>query len=75
MRYNDGVFHWFYGGTKTLKLESIGYAYSFDGYNWTKYSGNPGIPLSRIPDASGFAEVKHLIEPPFIYPLSTIFPF
>jgi len=20
VRYNDGVFHWFYGGTKTLKL-------------------------------------------------------
>jgi hypothetical protein len=72
VRYNDGVFHWFYGGTKTRKLESIGYAYSFDGYNWTKYPGNPVIPLSRIPDASGFAEVKHLIEPPFIYIFHTL---
>jgi len=68
VRYNDGVFHWFYSGTKTMKLESIGYAYSFDGYNWTKYPGNPVIPLTRVPDASGFAEVKHLIEPPiYIY--------
>jgi len=72
VRYNDGVFHWFYGGTKTLKLESIGYAYSFDGYNWTKYSGNPVIPLTRVPDASGFAEVKTLIEPPFIYIYHTL---
>ena len=72
VRYNDGVFHWFYGGTKTLKLESIGYAYSFDGYSWIKYAGNPVIPLSRVPDAAGFAEVKHLIEPPFIYVYHTL---
>ena len=43
VRYNDGVFHWFYGGTKTLKLESIGYAYSFDG----GYSCQPGCLYSR----------------------------
>ncbi len=72
VRYNDGVFHWFYGGTKTLKLESIGYAYSFDGYNFTKYSGNPVVTLNRIPDASGFAEVKTLIEPPFVYLYHTL---
>jgi len=66
------VFHWFYGGTKTLKLESIGYAYSFDGYNFTKYSGNPVVTLNRIPDASGFAEVKTLIEPPFVYLYHTL---
>ncbi len=35
--YHDGVFHIFYGGTKWKKIESIGYAYSFDGYNFTKY--------------------------------------
>ena len=72
VRYNEGVFHWFYGGTKTLKLESIGYAYSFDGFEFTKYSGNPVIPLSRVPDASGFAEVKTLIEPPYIYVYHTL---
>ncbi|MBA7500455.1 hypothetical protein ES704_03213 [subsurface metagenome] len=72
VRYNDGVFHCFYGGTKTMKLESIGYAYSFDGYNFTKYSGNPIIPLTRVPNASGFAEVKALFEPPFIYLYHTL---
>ena len=72
VRYNDGVFHWFYGGTKARKLESIGYAYSFDGFRWNKYPGNPIIPLSRVPDASGFAEVKSLIEPPFIYLYHTL---
>jgi len=70
--YSDGVFHWFYGGTKTQKLESIGYAYSFDGYNFIKYSGNPIVTLGRIPDASGFAEVKTLIEPPFVYLYHTL---
>ena len=72
VRYNDGVFHWFYGGTKTLKLESIGYAYSFDGYNFTKYTGNPVVTLQSVPDASGFAEVKALIEPPYIYLFHTL---
>jgi hypothetical protein len=72
VRYDDGVFHWFYGGTKTQKLESIGYAYSFDGFHFVKYSGNPIIPLQRVPDASGFAEVKHLIEPPFVYLYHTL---
>ena len=72
VRYNDGVFHWFYGGTKTLKLESIGYAYSFDGYNFVKYPGNPVVTLQSVPDASGFAEVKTLIEPPYIYLYHTL---
>ncbi|MBA7636843.1 MAG: hypothetical protein GH143_01170 [Calditrichaeota bacterium] len=72
VRYHDGVFHCFYGGTKTLKLESIGYAYSFDGYNWIKYGANPIVPLDAVPDASGFAEVKALIEPPFIYLYHTL---
>lgn len=72
VRYNDGVFHWFYGGTKTLKLESIGYAYSFDGFHFTKYSGNPVVTLQSVPDASGFAEVKTLIEPPYVYLFHTL---
>jgi hypothetical protein len=72
VRYNDGVFHLFYGGTKTLKLESIGYAYSFDGFNFIKYSGNPVVTLQSVPDASGFAEVKTLIEPPFVYLYHTL---
>ena len=72
VRYHEGVFHCFYGGTKTPKLESIGYAYSFDGYNFTKYSGNPIISLNRVPDAAGFAEVHSLIEPPFVYLYHTL---
>jgi hypothetical protein len=72
VRYSDGVFHWFYGGTKARKLESVGYAYSYDGLRWTKYPGNPIIPLTRIPDASACAEVKALIEPPNIYLYHTL---
>lgn len=72
VRYSDGVFHLFYGGAKTWKLESIGYAHSFDGYNFTKYAGNPVVTLQSVPDASGFAEVKALIEPPFIYLYHTL---
>ena len=65
--YHDGLFHIFYGGTKWKKLESIGYAYSMDGYNFTKYSGNPVALRERNPDASAFAEIHALWEPPFIY--------
>jgi len=72
VRYSDGIFHWFYSGTKATKLESIGYAYSLDGFRWTKYPGNPILPLNRVPDASGFAEVKALIEPPFVYLYHTL---
>ena len=65
--YHDGIFHIFYGGTKWEKLESIGYAYSFNGYNFIKYSGNPVALRERNPDASAFAEVHALFEPPFVY--------
>ena len=65
--YHDGVFHIFYGGTKWQKLESIGYAYSLDGYNFIKHSGNPIGPRENNPDASGFAEVHALWESPFYY--------
>jgi hypothetical protein len=40
--YHEGLFHMFYGGTKTPKLESVGYAYSLDGYKWIKYQGCSG---------------------------------
>ncbi|KYH36506.1 MAG: hypothetical protein AYL29_013250 [Candidatus Bathyarchaeota archaeon B24] len=70
--YRDGVFHVFYGGTKTTKLESVGYAYSFDGYNFIKYPGNPVIDRAKIPDCSALAEVHHLIEPPYIYVFHTL---
>ncbi len=69
--YHDGLFHCFYSGTKWKKLESIGYAYSFDGFNWIKYSGNPIIPRENCPNISAFAEVHSLWEPPFIYLYNT----
>ena len=70
--YHDGVFHIFYGGTKWEKLESIGYAYSLDGYHFVKYSGNPVAPREKNPDASAFAEVHALWEPPFYYVYHTL---
>jgi hypothetical protein len=72
VRYHDGVFHWLFGGTKNPKLESLGYAYSFDGFNWTKYGANPVVPLDRVPDASGFAEAHCYIEGPYIYVYHTL---
>ena len=60
--YHEGVFHCFYGGTKTPKLESIGYAYSLDGFHWSKYRANPVVDLTRVPDASGLAEVHGYFE-------------
>jgi len=70
--YHDGVFHIFYGGTKWEKLETIGYAYSFDGYNFTKYPNNPVALREKNPDASAFAEVHALREPPFYYLYHTL---
>ncbi len=70
--YRDGVFHIFYGGTKWTKLESIGYAYSFDGYNFIKYPHNPVALREKNPDTSAFAEVHALYEPPFIYLYHTL---
>ena len=70
--HHDGVFHMLYSGTKWRKLESIGYAYSFDGFNWFKYSRNPVALRERNPDASAFAEIHALWEPPFYYAYHTL---
>jgi len=70
--YRDGVFHIFYGGTKWEKLESIGYAYSLDGYNFIKYPHNPVALREKNPDTSAFAEVHALYEPPFVYLYHTL---
>jgi len=72
MLYHDGVFHCFYSGVKWEKLESIGYAYSFDGYNFMKYSGNPVAPRENSPGVSAFAEIHALYEPPFHYLYHTL---
>ncbi|MFC1737717.1 hypothetical protein ACFL1G_01550 [Planctomycetota bacterium] len=71
-RYHEGVYHCIYGGTKARKVESLGYAWSFDAINWHKYQANPVVPLSRIPDASGFAEVHCFVEGAYIYVFHTL---
>ncbi|MBM4046958.1 MAG: hypothetical protein FJ279_17785, partial [Planctomycetes bacterium] len=73
----DGVFHAFYGGAKEYvprreTRESIGYAYSFDGFNFIKYGGNPVAAREADPNMAAFAEVHTLFEPPFIYAYHTI---
>jgi hypothetical protein len=71
-RYHEGIFHCVYGGTKAPKIESLGYAWSFDAINWHKYQANPVVPLSRVPDASGFAEAHCFVEGPYIYVFHTL---
>jgi len=72
--YHNGAFHMFYGGTHLLgpRLESIGYAYSRDGYNFTKYARNPVAVRQANPNAAAFAEVHAIIEPPFVYLYHTL---
>ena len=70
--YNEGIYHCIYGGTKAPKVESLGYAWSFDGINWHKYAANPVIPLNRIPDGSGFAETHCFVEGSYIYVFHTL---
>jgi hypothetical protein len=70
--YHEGLFHMFYGGTKTPKLESIGYAYSRDGLEWIKYQGNPVVSSDSVPDASGLAEVHGYIEGSYVYLYHTL---
>ncbi len=72
MLYLEGVFHTFYAGVKWKKLESIGYAYSFDGINFIKYGANPVAPREHTPDAAAFSEVHTLWEPPFFYIYHTL---
>jgi len=71
-RYHEGIFHCIYGGTKAPKIESLGYAWSFDAINWHKYQANPVVSLSRVPDASAFAEVHCYVEGPYIYVFHTL---
>ena len=76
----DGVFHIFYGAaslhpTRILSQESVGYAYSYDGVNFSRCGGIPGNPVAmreKDPGAAAFAEVHHLFEPPLIYLFHTL---
>jgi hypothetical protein len=75
--YREGVFHTFYGAAKEhaqrmRTLESIGYAFSRDGYHFCKHVDNPVALREKVPGASAFSEVKCLFEPPFVYLYHTL---
>ncbi len=75
--YHSGVFHLFYSGTKAynprkLSRESLGYAFSYDGYNWSKYGLNPVATREANPNAAAFSEAHSIIEPPFVYIYHTL---
>jgi hypothetical protein len=57
---------------RRLTRESIGYAYSSDGYNFHKFGANPVATREANPNAAAFAEVHSLFEPPFIYLYHTL---
>lgn len=67
--YHNGMFHMFYGGCRIYgpRIESIGYAYSFDGLKWYKYGKNPIVTRQSDPVAHAFGETHTIIEPPYIY--------
>ena len=71
--YHNGMFHMFYGGTRTHGpgLEDIGYAYSFDGFEWYKYGKNPVAHRKANPNCAAMAEVHAIIEMPYIYLYNT----
>ncbi len=73
----EGVFHMFYGGAKQYlprleTRESIGYAWSHDGFHFHKYGANPVAAREANPNAAAFAEVHTLIEPPLVYAYHTL---
>ena len=74
--FHNGMYHMFYGGTEYHgpRVESVGYAYSFDGFEWYKYGQNPVAKRRANPNAAAFAEVHAIIEPPFVYVYHTLRP-
>ncbi len=75
--YHSGVFHMFQAGAKQFDprietRESVGYAYSYDGFNFTEYGLNPIATREANPNAAAFAEPRVLIEFPFIYIYHTL---
>jgi predicted GH43/DUF377 family glycosyl hydrolase len=75
--YNNGVFHLFYSATPRVSdrrgaLESIGYAYSFNGLDWHKYGFNPVVNHKSEANVSSYSEVHTIFEPPFIYLYHTL---
>lgn len=61
--YRNGKFHMLFRGQTCApgNISQIGYAYSVDGYNFTKYAGNPVITTS-VPNGTDGAEDPRLYE-------------
>ncbi len=53
-------------------VEDIGYAYSEDGFNFTKFQGNPVIHHEDVPNCAAMAEVHAIIEYPCVYCYHTL---
>ncbi len=75
--FAGNMFHLFYGAATRARqrpesLESIGYAYSPDGFEWHKYGRNPIASRESEPNAGAYAEVHTIFEPPFIYLYHTL---
>jgi hypothetical protein len=75
--YHSGVFHMFQAGAKgydprPTTRESVGYAYSFDGFNFIEYGLNPIATREANPNAAAFSEPRVLIEFPYIYIYHTL---
>ncbi|NUQ62909.1 MAG: hypothetical protein HUU20_10490 [Pirellulales bacterium] len=72
-----GVFHFFGGGAKIhperiRSQESIGYAFSTDGYRFSRLPREPVAPREAVPNAAALSEVHAIIEPPFVYLYHTL---
>lgn len=75
--YHEGLYHVFYGGaklhpTRIRSEESIGYAWSEDGFRFHKHPRNPVALRQHQPNAAAFAEVHALYEPPLVYCYHTL---
>jgi hypothetical protein len=73
----NGLFHMFYGGAKIhperiRTQESIGYAWSADGFSFVKHPQNPVARREDHPNAAAFAEVHGIFQPPFVYLYHTL---